>query len=70
MNLPPSPDGGFYGWVPAAGSPRWPWVAWLFRCSGLEQPNGRWRKRARRPELPHEGSARAACTDAENEGRA
>ncbi|MFB9627517.1 methyltransferase, FxLD system [Nonomuraea helvata] len=29
MDLPLTPDGGFYGWVPTEGSPRWRWVAWL-----------------------------------------
>lgn len=33
MDPPSSPDGGFYGWAPTGGSPRWPWLAWLFRCS-------------------------------------
>lgn len=38
MDLPPSPDGGFYGFAPASGTPRWPWVARLLACFGEPTP--------------------------------
>lgn len=34
MDLPFSPDGGYYGSAPTEGTPRWPWVAWLFARFG------------------------------------
>ncbi|TMR99097.1 hypothetical protein [Nonomuraea basaltis] len=37
MSLSPlPPDGGYYGWVPPLGEPRWMWVAWLLDWQASE----------------------------------